>query len=131
MRGYTYILNENHIPIPCDDQMEWGAWMKLPFEATRRVAQTTVDKYWISTVFLGLDHGTAWITGVDGPPVLFETMVQCNGQWTDEQHRYSTWELALEGHRGMVAKYGGDTASVTTEEAIHPALAQRRKFIMD
>ncbi|SPA03543.1 protein of unknown function (plasmid) [Cupriavidus taiwanensis] len=34
------------------------------------LAETTVGEFYISTVFLGLDHQWA-----DGPPLIFETMV--------------------------------------------------------
>src|SRR5262245_14898324 len=47
----------------------------------------------ISTVFLGLDH--QWM---DGPPLLFETMV-FNGPCNEFQERYSTWKEAEEGHK--------------------------------
>ena len=41
--------------------------------ADTRVAETHVGDYWISTVFLGLDHSFH-----HGPPVLFETMIFLN-----------------------------------------------------
>ena len=64
----------------------------------RRVARTeiTPDVY-VSTVFLGLDHGYT----VDGPPVLFETMV-FSGQFDQEQERYATWAEA----RGRASALG-------------------------
>jgi hypothetical protein len=37
----------------------------------KRVAETTVGPYWVSTVWLGLDHGF----GTGSRPVIFETMV--------------------------------------------------------
>ena len=58
----------------------------------------------VSTVFLGIDHGFS----LEGPPVLFETMVF---PALDEdrfspanvyQMRYTTWAQAEEGHRAVV-----------------------------
>ena len=91
-----YILNEEHVPIPAG-LFEWAWWLQ-DFRH-RIVQQDTVDGYWISTVFLGLDHNWG-----DGPPLLFETMI-FEGDARDDtgfQRRYPTWELALEGHRHAV-----------------------------
>jgi hypothetical protein len=55
-------------PVPCVDLLTWAR----EFETMdRRVAETTVGDFWVSTVFLGLDHN--W--GHRGSPLLFETMV--------------------------------------------------------
>jgi hypothetical protein len=72
-------------------------WMELFRDTEKRiVAQDHVGNYFISTVWLGLDHG--W----GGPPLFFETMVfdqsgerphQDLGCW-----RYSTWVEAELGH---------------------------------
>lgn len=78
-----YILGgeDGHQAIPVSDIMEWGRM----FERGERriVARTTVRQpnrlmwalglrpdYWVSTVFLGLNHNFG-----DGPPHIFETMV--------------------------------------------------------
>lgn len=98
------------------------------------VKQEYVDDYWISTVWLGLDHSFA-----SGPPLIFETMVFNHAmpepprlpeidpgfdlvspppelqEWLDEYpdqtsasdiecERYSTEEQAIEGHEKMVEK---------------------------
>jgi hypothetical protein len=93
------------------------------------VKQTSLDNgYWVSTVWLGLDHGF----GDDGPPLIFETMVferyrgakkkidfsdmpNWNGPkkpWVMRAdmsdldcERYPTEEAALAGHRQMVEKW--------------------------
>lgn len=70
--------------------------------SAKRVAETTVGDYWVSTVWLGLDHAQG------GPPLIFETMVGCaraNGGWMSWQMRYSTEEDALLGHAEAVARY--------------------------
>lgn len=86
----------------------------------RRVAETEVGPYWVSTVWLGLDHRF----GGDGPPIIFETMVfsselsykparefEHHGKThvipayeyhsDHEQRRYTTEEKALEGHERL------------------------------
>ena len=65
----------------------------------RIVKQEEVGDYWISTVWLGLDHGFG-----RSKPLIFETMVFNNV--TDESdldcRRWSTEEQALAGHEAMV-----------------------------
>jgi hypothetical protein len=106
-----YVLGgkDGHEPIPCYNLLEWARWFE---EADRRVAFTGNRKKWVSTVFLGLDHG--WFG--DGPPVVFETMVFVdNGdKWADgkpryesiDQDRYSSWKAAEDGHKAN----GGNTS---------------------
>lgn len=53
----------------------------------------------VSTVFLGLDHR---MDGIEGPPVVFETMV-FGGDFDQEQERYCTYEEAKKGHERWVA----------------------------
>jgi hypothetical protein len=74
--------------------------------AERHVGMTRVlaksGTYWVSTVFMGLDHG--W----GDQPALFETMItrvtgpntEWGGdhEWLDYQERYATWDQAVDGH---------------------------------
>jgi hypothetical protein len=63
--------------------------------------ETLPNGYWVSTVWLGLDHQFG-----DGPPLIFETMVtNPAGEWEDFQERYSTEEEALEGHKEAVRRF--------------------------
>lgn len=63
----------------------------------KRVAETAVGPYWISTVWLGMDHRWG-----QGPPLIFETMVFAPDEVTlgpeIECRRYSTEAEALAGH---------------------------------
>jgi hypothetical protein len=70
--------------------------------AYRRVAETTVGPYCVSTVWLGFDHGFG-----DGEPLIFETMVFHKDKgWEDQDvDRYPTEAEALEGHRRMVERW--------------------------
>lgn len=68
----------------------------------RRVAETQVGPFWVSTVWLGLDHSFG-----SGPPLIFETMVFAgdhdlgDGRERDCR-RYTTEAEALEGHAATV-----------------------------
>ena len=72
--------------------------------AYKRVAEDTIGPYWISTVWLGFDHG--FMSG--GPPLIFETMVFMDPK---DEHalgpdidmdRYPTEAAALAGHAQFV-----------------------------
>jgi hypothetical protein len=81
-----------------------GEWAELFEDKSYQViVQTwTIGGAWVSTVWLGLDHGF----GRDGPPIIFETMVWHDGNDT-AQDRYSTEPEAIAGHERIVAQYGG------------------------
>lgn len=51
--------------------MEWAALLADSNLGYKRVAEDHVDDLWISTVWLGLDHGFE----AESPPLIFETMV--------------------------------------------------------
>lgn len=107
MSGDNYIL-KGKIPVLCPDLMTWAKWMGT---ADRHVKEEYIGDYWISTVFLGIDHG--WHSE---NPILFETMVfnhavtEPNMFMNREIHptldeyteRYSTWEEAERGHDRIV-----------------------------
>jgi hypothetical protein len=93
-----YILR-GHRPVLATVAESVGA---LSDSNARKVARTRVRKGRnvcdVSTVFLCLDHGHS----LDGPPILFETMV-FGGPMNDWQRRYATWDEAMAGHRETVA----------------------------
>lgn len=86
-------------PISADD------WTRLTMNRDyKRVASTIIPEssIWVSTVWLGLDHG--W----GDAPIIFETMVFGN---VDElEDRYSTEEDALAGHVAIVRRLLGPAA---------------------
>jgi hypothetical protein len=87
---------DGHTPVPTDDIMEWGRL----FDETpggRAVGKDTIGDVFVSTVFLGMDHGYG-----EGPPILFETMV-FRGEMDQYQWRYATWAEAEAGHARVVA----------------------------
>ena len=62
-----YILDENRQPKEAE-LLEWAEWFET--NKARISKQTREGKYFISSVFLGLDHNWG-----DGEPILWETMV--------------------------------------------------------
>lgn len=65
-----YVIDENGNPKHEPDLFKWATWFEKS-KGNRIVKQEQVGRYWISTVFLGLDHG--WDR--DGSkPVVWETM---------------------------------------------------------
>lgn len=82
--------------VPCDNTREWAKWFE---HADRVVAKSEFGDMLVSTVFLGLDHDFS----MQGPPLLFETMIFRAGQALDYQERCSTWLEAEEQHeRGIL-----------------------------
>lgn len=95
------ILNENHKLIPVD-LMTWAGWIETnKTNSLRIVKQENIGDYYISTVFLGLDHSFGF-----GKPLWFETMVfnAKDKNWHDYQERYTNWKSAELGHNKIVAK---------------------------
>jgi hypothetical protein len=113
-----YILGgkDRHTPVPCYSMRKWGQWLEEP--AHRSLWWSGNATKWVSTVFLGLDHGLDH-QHRKGPPLLFETMAfQHEGQTmsfcggppepvpeTLCQERYSSWDDAEIGHKAAVRKY--------------------------
>lgn len=98
MRTGRYILDPTtKAAIPCDDLDAWGRWFE---KADRHVAQTKLNGYRVSTVFLGLDHDFSG----NGPAILFETMVFPGDSWGEVYcDRCSTWDEAVAMHEKAVA----------------------------
>ena len=91
-----YILDAELREIPCQDVIKWAMWCET---ADRHVGGDLLGPYWISTVFLGLDHNYA----MSGPPLLYETMIFkiINPPHIMQRYlieRYATWNEAKEGH---------------------------------
>ena len=96
----NFLLDENNVPYPCEDLLTWGRGIeKLVTEGRKGVKKEMVGKFFISTVFLGLNHNFI----KKGLPLLFETMVFNHGtkenKYLDHyMERYSTWDEAEKGH---------------------------------
>src|SRR5208283_5915015 len=90
-----YVLDEQKRPIPAT--LELFALFCSHHE-NKRVALTWVyDGVFVSTVFLGLNNRFGSI----GPPILFETITNVDGDWGTTV-RYETWDEAVAGHEVAV-----------------------------
>lgn len=104
-----YILDENREPKEVE-LFEWVTWLE---KADRVVKQEFGEdpngfRYFISTVFLGLDYSFAEVD----PPQLFETMVfkvdpDGNIDYAEEEClRCATWEEAENQHEAVISRRG-------------------------
>lgn len=107
-----WMLDAERRPRSTRDMMEWARWYENA--EARRVAETTTTLFWISTVFLCIDHN--WFG--HGPPTLFETMVfDREPEWhpplvrayvreelVGECWRYASWDDAETGHAAVVRR---------------------------
>jgi hypothetical protein len=111
--GY-YIL-DGHTPVHLpsngrETTLTWARWFE-EHRADRIVKQEQIGPYWISTVFLGLDHGLGRMLGIsprNQHPILFETMVFAvvgTERKLDVQERCSTWEEAEEQHERIAEQF--------------------------
>lgn len=92
-----YMLDADNQTVEVDDWMQWAEWFEC---GNRFVGYTEItSQINVSTVFLGLDHR---FTG-NGPPLLFESMV-FGGPLDGTIMRYSSWDDAEAGHKGLVRK---------------------------
>jgi len=97
---------------PIADTLEWA---KLIEDLNYKIVkQEYIGDYWISTVWLGLDHSFG-----HGAPLIFETMVFSKEETEEvrilnrvrkfrkefDQVRYTTEQEALAGHHELVEKY--------------------------
>ena len=84
-------------PIAGQSVLDWA----IEFEKKKERIVRQEKNIWgekISTVFLGLDHNY----GLDGPPLIFETMVFHKGGSDCFMDRYSTEAEAIHGHEHAV-----------------------------
>lgn len=103
MSNRMYIITSAGQVELCTDLSRWGAWMAVhPDE--RHLAVDEKGQVKVSTLFLGLDHGS----GDDSSdPILWETRIM-RGVHDGETVRYKTKEEALKGHKKMVEMaFGG------------------------
>lgn len=93
-----YILDENNKAITTT-LLKWGEFMETE---KKIVKQEDVGQFWVSTVFLGLDHGAIWHRDKnDYQPLLFETMV-VYPDGDQKFFRTPTYEAALKNHIRLV-----------------------------
>lgn len=74
------------------DLLTWAQWFENI--KNRQIGSDHVGDIFVSTVFLGIDHG--WGTGV--APILFETMI-FGGKHDQYQERCATYDEAVKMHQ--------------------------------
>lgn len=107
-----YILNEDHTVTKIGGLNEYFKWMRENPGAykrqleIRKIKQEHIGSYFVSTVFLGIDHSF----DAESDPILFETMIffEGKGKGTDDDldshlTRCGTYDEALEMHKEAVA----------------------------
>lgn len=103
-----YILDDNNNVVKAATYLEGAEWLERNRDR-KRVAQDDVvidgQTYWVSTVFLGIDHGY----DNNSVPVVFETMVFAKDSGGNINYselymnRYSYYDDALAGHEYVVS----------------------------
>lgn len=97
-KGYEDVLGWAKDFEPPKDEKAREKW----FKKVRIVKQeTTWLGFWVSTVWLGLDH--SW--GEDSEPLIFESMVFYKGHSDLDMNRYTTKAQAKAGHAQMVKNW--------------------------
>jgi len=91
-----YTLDEKNDPVKANSIIEFVKWQEENPEKYA-LKQEEIGDYYISTVFLGLDRSRS----EDKEPVLWETMIFHNEN-QDYQERYTSRNLAIEGHQRAV-----------------------------
>lgn len=82
------------------EPISFRTWGELRERGDFRIAETTVGRYWVSTVWLGINHNY-----LGDPPLIFETMVfdRDRDDMLDQyMERYSTVQQAKQGHEHIV-----------------------------
>lgn len=122
-----WILDDNNNVVKPESWIGYHRWMETARITGRiHVAQTYIGVYWVSTVFLGLDHSDRWLWKwrYDDDlvehfykPTVFETMIFYKdayekAHWNnisvsfhkdmDYLERYCTWKEAEEGHQEAI-----------------------------
>ena len=117
-----WVLNDDNSVSPAPTEKDGtpsAETLRLVMDNPRRfLANDKANGHFISTVFLGINHGFL------GAPELFETMVFKLGPNGEpnmggvEDDRYSTWDEAMAGHKAMVDKVRREYPSVFTKEEL-------------
>lgn len=98
-----YILKEGKISKAADIK-EWGQFMETKDKIVKQEdCEINDKKYFVSTIFLGIDHGFGFAKKVQ--PILFETMIFPEEElenWEEYQTRCCTLEEALKQHQEAI-----------------------------
>jgi hypothetical protein len=99
MADMELFIEQDGVPVPEPDPNRWSEWFATADRDVQKTAvPTTAVAVFVSTVFLGMASRS-----VDGPPLVYETMV-FRGLLNGESQRYPTRAEALTGHERMIAR---------------------------
>jgi hypothetical protein len=101
------ILNEAGEIVPCPDMIAWAEWMEANDDGNggRVVVQEEVEGFWVSTVFLGLNHGFGGKRQLWFETTVFRLAPDGVSMWRAyDCDRYETRAEAIAGHEETCAK---------------------------
>lgn len=98
-RMLWWVLDAQRQPVGVYDPMAWAVWASHQSEFPVAVGRIETEDFFVSTVFLGVDHNYG-----RGPPTLFETMAFDRTGKPVATVRYSSWSDAEAGHAAMVRR---------------------------
>lgn len=98
-----YYLNDDKTYFPCTIE-EWAEQLEdLHINDKKHIAEDRLNGLYVSTIWLGMDHGLLFDSDLNAYPLVFETMVFVDGHWGElDMQRYSTYNDAIEGHKRLV-----------------------------
>lgn len=98
-----FILDDDNLPVEETDLHKWAEWFEHAGKK-RIVAQDQIGPYFVSTVFLAIDYNY----GNRPYPILWETMVFCDGDENDETseffNRFESRKDAEVWHQNVINK---------------------------
>jgi hypothetical protein len=108
--GY-YVMDDDLNAVPASF-CEWAVQYGGDHRHERQIRIDKHEGWYVSTVFLGLDHGFNYREDPDYKPVLWETMIFWEGEddacphpeLKNEMDRYSSVQDAIHGHAAMFDK---------------------------
>jgi len=102
IKGRPVYYDMNDKPLKGDKAvLTWAKQYELSDKDRVVKQQTTWLGFYVSTVWLGIDHNFL----SEGPPLIYETMIFFRGCTDLDCERYSTRREAKIGHEEMVKKW--------------------------
>lgn len=122
-----YVLDKDKKPskVSINECIRWRRANNEGDESCEILKQETIGKYFVSTIFLFIDHSFFGIN-----PILFETRIFRNkddgeragyqeigysNMYEDSRERYHTWDEAMAGHKEACEMVKNDSQSVIDE----------------
>lgn len=90
-------------PFDGDENAQTNRWMALKKDITNPEVYLKAALAWeqnyaiVCTSYMGINHNY-----LGGPPLVWETMISANGDWTEYQWRYCTRNAAKIAHQTII-----------------------------